>query len=121
MNYSPLLLFVLEWKDELKRWEKSRKRLKKAVKKAHAKVEKKLKKLERRGPRPDESGEQFGNRLLNKQDKISKKIFKQRRTRLTGLQDRETTHFDDYVSADRVRREREARPRAIKMRPIRRD
>ena len=112
MIRSPLLLLVFEWEDELKRWKQSQKRLKKAVKKAHAKVAKRLKKVERLGPGESETPEQFGNRLLNRQDTIRKKIFDKRRTRLVGLQGQETAHFNDY--------ERALRPTVVKMRPIRR-
>jgi hypothetical protein len=120
MIRTPLLLLVFEWKDELKQWKKSKKRLKRAVKKAHRKVEKKLGEIEQRGPQPGETGEQFGNRLLDKQERLRKKIFKQRRERLAGLRSVETAHFADYVEADRLRRKTLNRPRVRKMRPVRR-
>jgi hypothetical protein len=120
LNRFPLLLWVFEWEEERKRWKKARKRLKKAVKKAHAKVETKIDKREAKGPRTGENPTAFGNRLLNKQEKIRKKVFNQRRERLTGLQNNETSRFNDYVAADRVRRTREARgPMVRKMRPTR--
>ncbi len=117
---TPLLLWVFEWEAERKRWKKSRKRLKRAVKKAHAKVDEKVDQRVQKGPRPGETGEQFGNRLLNKGEKIRKKVFKQRREKLVGLQSTETSRFNDYVAADRRRRAREARPTVVKMRPSRR-
>lgn len=113
---APLLITLLDWKEEEQEWRAARKRLKRAVNKIHRKVERKVDKFAQRGPRENQTGEEFSNWLLNKQDRVRKKLFRRHRDRLSRLQDRESTAFNQYVDADRKRRERETmlRPRPAK-------
>jgi hypothetical protein len=109
LTRTPLLLAILEWREEQAQWKKAQKKLKRAVNRLHKKTERRIDKLERRGPREGQTGEEFGNWLLKKQDKIRNKIFRRHRERLNKLQNKETRMFSQYVIADRKRRERELR------------
>lgn len=100
ISRKPLLLTLIEWEKEALRWKKAQKQLKRAAKKIHKKVERRVDRLESRGPKPDESHEQFANRLLDKEERLRNKLFAKKAKKLQRLKDREERRYAAYTSAE---------------------
>ena len=109
-------LLVEGVKKMARRWEDAAETLKKETKKVHKKVERKIGKMERRGPQEGETPETFANRLLDTQEKVTRKVFNapKRQKKLVKLQTREQRRVADYEEAERRREEKQraaAQPR----------